>query len=117
MITWADVIAMFPAEAALAAVPVPAQDLILARVAELSRSFFGERYELAQIYLAAHLAIVGAQGAASPAGPVIAQSEGGVSISYAAPMSSSVGPHASTSYGRLFDDLVRASPGRVGVTS
>ena len=120
-ITWSDVTGMFPTDQILAGLGVPAQDLILGRVNKrLSASYFGgkddERFTLARIYLAAHMGVMGALGHGAAAGPVIAETEGGVSRSYAV-MGLIAGQHSSTSYGRLFDDLVRSMPGRVGLTS
>ena len=117
MLTWSDVTAMFPADAALAAIPLAAQTAILARVGALSSSYFGDRYQLAQIYLAAHLGVVGGLGGHVAAGPVTAESEGGVARQYAVIGLNQYGSRSSTGYGQLFDELVRSSPGRIGLTS
>lgn len=121
-IAWADVTGMFPTDATLAALPVGAQNMILDRVnTELSATYFGgdatPRYKLARIYYAAHLGIAGGTGGAAAAGPVISESEGGASRSYALLTSAQSGAHSMTSYGRLFDELVRSSPRRIGVTT
>lgn len=120
-ITWAQVLARFPGDAALAAVDAGAGDAWATEAGKLSASFFGARYELAQIVWAAHWALAtgapGSSGAGGPAGPVIARSEGDVSESYAAPASSSMSatdPFWGTSaYGRMFAALLRSSPGRL----
>ena len=119
-ITWADVTGptgMFPDDAALGAVPVQAQAIILGRVNRLSAQFFGgvdsDKYKLARIYLAAHLGAGGGVGGNAAAGPVTSESEGGVSRSYAVVPGAVSGSHNGTSYGRLYDELVRSSPYRI----
>jgi hypothetical protein len=121
-IVWTDVTDMFPLDAALAALPGPAQDNILDYVNNgLSPRYFGGKdsgkFKLARIYWAAHLAVAPGVGGAAAAGPVTAKSEGGVSIQYGWSGSSMSGGNGSTSYGRLFDELVRSSPYRAGLST
>lgn len=121
-IAWADVIARFPSDATLAALPVPAQTEILALVnGTLSPTFFGGeasvKYKAARVYYAAHLALAGGMAGNVAAGPVTSESEGGVSRSYAVASSQADGSNSNTSYGRMFDALVRSSPYRIGGTS
>jgi hypothetical protein len=122
-ITWAQVLARFPSDPALAAVDADAGELWATDAGLLSESFFGARYELAQILWAAHFALApgtpGSSGAGGPAGPVTSRSEGGVSESYAAPSSGSNTFSASdswwslTKYGQMFASLLRSSPRRI----
>lgn len=122
-ITWAQVLARFPSDAALAAVDANAGAAWAEDAGHLSASFFRARYELAQILWAAHWALAtgapGSSGAGGPAGPVIARSEGGVSEAYASPSSSSSSVSATdpfwdtTAYGRMFAALLRGAPGRI----
>lgn len=123
-ILWADVTGMFPSDAVLAGIPVAAQNNILQHVnTELSAAFFGgeeaPKMKLARIYLAAHMACAGGSGATGPIGPVIVERLGPLDREYAPFGLSSVvpGAHGETTYGRLFDGLVLASPMRVGVVS
>jgi hypothetical protein len=90
-------------------------------------SFGGEasqQFLLARALYAAHfgkrhlMAASGGAGSAA-AGPVISQSEGGVSQTFANVSGSSGSGSAgsdlgTTMYGRMFADLVRVSPGRAG---
>lgn len=122
-IAWSDVTGMFPADTTLAAIPAAAQTAILAYVNEdLSASYFGgeasAKLKLARIYWAAHMAVSGGLGGEASSGPVTSREEGGVRETYAVsgagiPSSS----NRTTSYGRLFDELVRSSPYRVGLRS
>lgn len=121
-IAWTDVVSMFPDDSALAELPVSAQNAILAYVnTQLSRTFFGgeesPKLRLARIYWAAHSAISGGEGGSVTAGPVTMRSEGGVTEQYASGGASTSGVNGSTSYGQLFDQLMRSSPRRVGLTT
>lgn len=121
-ITWSQVTDRFPDDAALANVDEDVGELWATDAGLLSGSFFGARYELAQILWAAHHALAtgpnGASGgAAGVAGPVTSRSEGGVSESYAAWSS---GANAAsdpwwsrTTYGQMFAALLRSAPGRI----
>jgi hypothetical protein len=118
-IAWADVIARYPGDAALAAVDPGAGDSWAKLANGLSAKFFGgddsEKYKTARILYAAHFALGGGGGGgAAAAGPVTSESEGGVTRSYAVTSTAAIsGSHASTSYGRLYDELVRSSPYRI----
>lgn len=118
---WSDVVEL---DANLDTVPAGLQTVILARVENLSPTFFdgedGPLYALARRLLAAHLAApyaASSSGSGGATGPVTSRSEGGVSESYAVPSLSLSGSHSSTSHGRAFDELVKSSPNRVGVTT
>jgi hypothetical protein len=125
MITWSDVLARFPSDAALAAIDPDVAGAAWAELANgLSASYFGgedgQKYKTARILYAAHCALAGGGTGGSgnqAAGPVIAESEGGVSRSYAVTQTSLGGGHGTTSYGQLFDALVRSSPRRIGLSS
>src|SRR5262245_57483522 len=127
-IVWADVTGMFPSDAVLAAVPVSAQTNLLSHVnTELSATFFGGesaiKTKLARIYLAAHMAVTGGSGSSITVGPLVSEKLGPIeqtfSDKYPPNMNfgGPVGIHGSTTYGRLFDELVRTSPFRVGLVS
>lgn len=127
-IVWADVTGMFPSDGVLAAIPVAAQTNILAHVnGELSANFFGgesaPKTKLARIYLAAHMAVTGGAGSAITVGPLVSEKLGPLEQTFSDKyppnmnFSGPVGIHGSTTYGRLFDELVRTSPYRVGLTS
>lgn len=125
-ITWSDVTGTFPNDTLLLNLPVPAQTDILAYVNNvLSVEFFGPdpagyKLRLARIYFAAHVGFTEALrgSAGTVTGPLIGESAGGLSRSYG----TGIGiiratAHASTGYGQLFDDLVRSSAMRIGVTT
>jgi hypothetical protein len=120
-ITWSDVTGMFPTDVVLVGLSVPAQNFILARVNKLSAAYFGgvndPKYALARIYLAAHFGLLPGLTGHGVAGPVTAESEGGVARQYAVIGLNAYGQHSSTGYGQLFDELVRSSPSRVGLIS
>lgn len=122
-IAWDDVTARFPSDAALAAVDPDAGAAWAELANGLSASYFGgedsAKYKTARILYAAHFALGGGMSGdgAAVAGPVISESEGGVSRSYAHTSAAIAASHGTTSYGRLFDELVRSSPRRVGLTS
>lgn len=120
-IAWADVTAMAPE---LATVDVGAQVTILAHVnAALSVSTFGgeaaPKLRLARILLAAHYGTGVASGGAAPAGPVVSESDGGLSRTYAQPGGgdSAGSAWASTSYGRELAALIRSSAARLPVVA
>ena len=72
MITWADVIAIAPE---LASVPVDTQNAILLDISkQLSASRWGERYDTACKYLAAHLGTISTLGGQGASGQVIGES-------------------------------------------
>lgn len=114
-ITWADVTGMFAADAALAALPVAAQDDILAWVNEqLNVTLFGgedaPKTKLARIHLAAHMATMGRRGGA--AGPVTSSSAGGLSRSFSTPPTGT--DYDSTSYGSIYKMLLGTTTARAG---
>lgn len=120
-IAWADVTAMAPE---LAAVDVGAQATILAHVnAALSVATFGgeaaPRLRLARILLAAHFGTVALSGGAAPAGPVVSESAGGLSRTYAQASAGGAADSAwsSTSYGRELAALIRSSAARLPVVA
>lgn len=80
---------------------------------EISEASFGDRYDQAVKYLAAHLLAVMTGGSASPAGPVVSEAAGRVSRSYAAMVGtpSSLDSLQATSYGRRYMDIRRQMVG------
>lgn len=123
-IAWSDVTGTFPTDTLLVNLPVPAQTDILSYVnTVLSVAFFGGdgiKLRLARLYFAAHMGFTEAlRGAAGTiTGPLIQETSGGLSRSYATGIAGiRATSHASTGYGQLFDDLVRSSPMRIGVTT
>lgn len=115
MITWAAVVLVAPE---LGTVPVERQDALLADVAaQLDADALGARYDLASKYLAAHLATVSLRGGNGPAGPVVSQSAGDLSRTFAQPQGGTGTSLDSTNYGREFQRLVSLSLGGLGVVS
>lgn len=114
-ITWRDVVGV---ASELASVDEEVQFNILAYVngALAVDEFGGEgsaMLKLARVYLAAHMATIGpASSGAAIAGPVISESAGGLSRTYALVGSVTTGSFDSSSYGRAFSDLVRRSTAR-----
>jgi len=113
-ILWSDVEAFAPE---LSTIDTVAQTGILAFVnTGLNIDILGgeahAQLRMARIYLAAHFGTLSSQGGAAAAGPVTSESEGGVSRSYANLMSSGGGALGSTSYGQLYEFIVRTSPAR-----
>ncbi len=114
-IAWAHVSAM---DSSLSSTSAAAQDYILAHVnAALNADAFGgessAKYRLARIYLAAHHGTMLLRSGA--AGTVQAESEEGVSVTYAILTGTSAGDSLldSTSWGQLYQELVRTSRGRL----
>lgn len=121
MIIWEDVVAI---DASLSAVPAATQAAILLDVRlQVSEDSWGDRYDLASKYLAAHLGVVserarlgGATGGVS--GPVSSESVDGVSRSYAsttgggATESSRIGLDG-TVWGREYQRLIGLMPARL----
>lgn len=112
-IVWADVTERAPE---LAAVGLLAQTDYLAFVnVELNVTMFGgedaPKLKSARIYLAAHMATLDRQRGSAIAGPVISESRGGLSRSYANMLlpGSGGGLWAQTTYGQLYYALVRTS--------
>lgn len=116
-ITWADVTTAFPADTALAAVPVGTQAAILADVAlEVVETNWPSvaKANRAAKYLAAHLATLYAatSGGSAPAGPITGKTVGQVSVTYAQPGGNFAATVAdSTAYGREYRRLQRLSFG------
>lgn len=111
-ITWADVIALAPE---VATIPLGAQTDILAYVnSQLNVVTWGGedsiQLRLGRIYLAAHLATITVFGG-SGAGPVVSESAGGLSRSYAQASTSG----ARTGYQDMFLELLRRTPARLPI--
>lgn len=119
-VVWADVEALQPN---LSTVSAAAQMIFLAHVNEdLNPTAFGgdgtPRYHLARCYLAAHLGeLERRRGATS--GPVQSKTIGttGITVAYAAAMSSSDDVLRSTTWGSMYAEMLLASPLRLGLTS
>lgn len=120
-VTWTDVVTKLPAPEladfpAGAEDPTLAQDDILAFVHEtLTVSALGgeesARLRRARMLLAAHLATVGATDGTVVAGPVISESTGRISRTYAQIVQDS--DFSGSSYGQEFSRLIRTSPARL----
>ena len=81
MITWADVVALAPE---LGSLPIATQNAILAAVSvQVAAHVWGIKYNLACIYLAAHMGALSLMGSNGPSGQVIAESAGNMSRQYA----------------------------------
>lgn len=78
---------------------------------EVAESVYGDRYDDAVKYLAAHLIAVLTAGSRGTAGPVVSESAGPVSRSYAAPATIVSEHFAATVYGRRFLDIRRQVAG------
>lgn len=73
---------------------------------ELPRSVYGDRYDDAHLYLAAHLLAVQVKGSSSGGGPVVMESAGPVSRQYAQlTMQGDDSTLLATAYGRRFRDI------------
>lgn len=110
-ITWADVEIFAPE---LSTLLVPAQTDILAHVnsALVSSEWrTPARLRLAQIFLAAHFGTLTNQGSTPIAGPVIKESAGGISRSYANPPTGTNGLERTT-YGLMYKQLLMTSAAR-----
>lgn len=74
----------------------------------MSRSQFGDCADLAEALIAAHLITIALRGGSGPAGPVTAESAGGLSRSYAsATITSQSEFWASTSFGQRYLQIAR----------
>jgi hypothetical protein len=112
VVEWNDVVTKLPAPE-LAALPEPAQEDILEFVHETLNvaALGGEgsaRLRRARMLLAAHLAHVTGSGGSVAAGPVISESTGRISRTYAEVLTS--GDFSGSSYGQEFTRLVRNTP-------
>lgn len=110
-ITWDDVVLLAPELVDFD--DVDAQNLILAYVNDAfnTDSFKTASLKLARIYLAAHLATMSSQGGVGAAGPVISESAGGLSRTYA-DLASASGSFAGTPYADMLNWLIRTSKAR-----
>lgn len=113
-ITWPQVVNL---DATLADVPENAQVWILAfaNKALNPKMFTPEAYKLVRLYLAAHfgtLSVPGASGSAV-AGPVISESVGGITRTYALTSDASASSFSSTSHGQMYAFLIRTSKARL----
>lgn len=92
-------------------------DLAIADAYEqLDPDVWENKLDRGALYLAAHLAKLGASGAVGSAGPVQSESVGQVSRSYAVAQLDSGDTYESTGYGRLFLGLLMSLPNaRFGV--
>lgn len=115
--TWVELTAYQPA---FASIPFEVQAQLLAWVDEtVSKAAFGgdtkASYKLAQLYLLAHACTLYRRGCESvesgAAGPVLSESAGGLSVSYANGASvGSFSAYESTPYGAMYLELIRTSP-------
>lgn len=113
-LVWDQVVAIAPE---LATLNATAQGLILGFVDdELDPGAFGgedaPKYLMARIFLAAHLGRTSQLGGNAVAGPVISESAGGLSRSYANLFSAgqSSGLWVGTTYADMFNALLMSSP-------
>lgn len=116
IIAWTDVTAL---AVELSSVAVSAQTLYLALANDwLNVSMFdgedGPRTKMARIYIAAHFATLDRLRGLAVAGPVISESRGGLSRSYANLFMTHVtqGLFGTTTYGQNYEGLVRTSRAR-----
>jgi hypothetical protein len=109
-ITWTHVTNM---SSELSAVSAAAQVDILAHVNLLAADKLGgeasPRYKLARVLLAAHYGKLSMTNGATPAGPVIAESEGQVSRAYGFMGGAASAEMSSTVWGREYIAMVRRS--------
>jgi hypothetical protein len=114
-LTWADVVKIAPDLSTLSA---EQQTAVLADVdAQLNEAAFSTaaRYTLACKYLAAHLGVLVKRGADETPGPLVSESVGTVSRTYAIGEAMSDAALGSTSYGVQYQGVVRQTAGRIGV--
>lgn len=98
MITWADVVLVDPT---LSAVPVPAQNAILADTAlQLSAETWETKYDLAHKYLAAHCGVLYLRGQGGASGAIAREKVGDVERQYSVPANLTV-------WGQEFQRLLR----------
>lgn len=114
-VTWADVVTLLPAPE-LAEVSLVTQGEILAYVHEtLNVSRLGgedsARLRRARMLLAAHMASTGGSGGDVIAGPVISETTGGISRTYAQVVSGD--GYEGTTYGQELARLIRTSAARI----
>lgn len=118
MITWADVVEVVPG---MITVPVGAQNLILSHVASVvTAGQWGSRATLGQTYLALHLGTIASPsgGAGQVVGPVVSETVGPVSRTFAVlAQASSDGNLGTTSWGAEYKSLRALLPDRFGITT
>lgn len=109
-ITWADVSTFAPE---VASVPSARQTQILAMVdRQVNATAWGDAAVDGALHLAAHYGVMSLRGSSSAAGPVVSESVGPVSRSFAAPSSGGGGDGLeATSYGREYMRLSRTRAG------
>jgi hypothetical protein len=119
-ITWADVVDQAP-ELADPKVSISAQTTLLAWAnTTLNVAIWGgedsAKLKLARVYLIAHVATLATKGGIQTAGPVVSQSEGGVSVSYANLMTSAgSGKMGGTTYGQLYEFLLSTTMAKLPI--
>ncbi len=112
-VTWAGVVIVAPE---LSTIALGTQTAILAQVAlQMDAEAWGDRLDLGATYLAAHLATRTLGGGTATSGPVVSESVGQVSRSYAAPSSIQGSALGSTSYGQEFMRLSSLNLSRIGM--
>lgn len=116
MVTWAQIEAFAP-ELVAHAITADVQDLFFAAAEQLRTDFFGASLPLAQIYFVAHFATMFAAGAATAAGPVAAESAGGLSVQYGMSLTNAAAKSSfgSTAYGRAYLSLIAQYGNRVAM--
>lgn len=115
-IEWSDVVG-FASE--MSSVAEEVQDYVLAYVNDaLDPDQFGgtasPKFRMARLFLAAHIGSGARPGTdGSVVGPVIAESAGGLSRTYANVVSSAMADLEATTYGQQFQAMIRRSPARL----
>lgn len=116
-ITWNDVVAHEPDLAGTVVSPAAQMDILDHVNNSLAVNEFGgdddPRLRLARIYLAAHMGTVVVSGSR---GPVISQTVGPISQSFAAATAGEDSMYSSTSWGRMYLQIVRTSVARIPFT-
>lgn len=110
-IAWSDVVAF---SSPLASVDVTQQGILLAwvnkRFAEVFDGEDGVSTKLARIWAVAHFASLPGSGDQRPAGPVVSQSRGGLSQSYASPPGNGADPNwSATQWGQRLATMLQGS--------
>lgn len=106
MIAWSAVEAVAPE---LSVVAPGTKTALLAMVGIMlpSPSALGDQYDAACTWLAAHLGTISQRGGDGPSGPITSESTGRISRSYAVPTMAEASDYGSTSYGQLFQVIVK----------
>lgn len=113
-ITWFDVKAIAPELGSVDLGSLTAQHILAHVHATVPVEPFGgessPRLRMARMLLAAHYGRIATSGGALPAGPVTAESMGGLSRSYAAPtMAGAAGLWSATTYGQQYAAMLQSS--------